>query len=116
MRTIAAIPASALLAGAAAGLIFSPPSVGVASACIAVSAVAALIACALRCPTIVIAAVVAGFLAGGALLSAVTWQRAWRPSLRAAFEALARAERAQAEIEGRRMPEDDEAFAIVEGV
>src|SRR5205085_6757307 len=39
-----------------------------------------------------------------------------RPSLRIAFEALAREARAQAAVEGRAMPQDDEAFAIVEGV
>src|SRR5262249_14875043 len=56
-----------------------------------------------------------GFFVSGALLSSVAWQRAWRPPLRVAFEELARAARAQAEKEGRRLPEDDEAFAIVEG-
>ena len=62
-----------------------------------------------------IAAVIAAFFAGGALLAADAWQRAWRPPLRVWFEASARDERAQAAREGRRVPEDDEAFAIVEG-
>src|SRR5206468_8157345 len=44
------------------------------------------------------------------------WQRAWRPPLRIAFEAIAREQRAQAAAEGRRLPDDDEAFATVEGV
>ena len=57
-----------------------------------------------------------GFFAGGMLLSAVEWQRAWRPPLRLVFEGLAHEARAQAALEGRRMPEDDEAFAVVEGV
>src|SRR5262249_22544362 len=55
------------------------------------------------------------FFAGGALLASDAWQRAWRPSLRVVFEALAREERAAAAREGRRLPEDDEAFAIVRG-
>src|SRR5262249_9018828 len=60
-------------------------------------------------------AAMATFFAGGALLATDAWQRAWRPSLRVAFEALARNERAEAAREGRRLPEDDEAFAIVHG-
>jgi competence protein ComEC len=63
-----------------------------------------------------IVVVTLGFFSGGSLLSSVEWQRAWRPPLRVAFEALARAERAGAAARGRRMPEDDEAFAIVEGI
>jgi competence protein ComEC len=62
------------------------------------------------------AAVVTAFFLGGALLAADAWQRAWRPSLRVAFEALARDERARAAVEGRWLPEDDEAFATIEGV
>jgi hypothetical protein len=116
MRTIAAIPASALLAGAASGLLLSNPPYVLASAFVAASVAAALVAYALRRPLILAVAVISGFLSGGALLSSVAWQRAWRPSLHLAFERLARAERAQAEREGRRLPDDDEAFAIVEGV
>ncbi|HWF83560.1 MAG TPA: DNA internalization-related competence protein ComEC/Rec2, partial [Vicinamibacterales bacterium] len=44
------------------------------------------------------------------------WQRAWRPPLRIAFEDLARADRVQALLDGRVLPEDDEASATVEGV
>ena len=50
------------------------------------------------------------------MLAADAWQRAWRPSLRVAFEQLAGAERARAIAEHRVLPEDDEAFAIVAGV
>ena len=57
-----------------------------------------------------------GFFVGGAILATDAWQRAWRPPLRVAFEELARHQRARAEAEGRRLPEDDEAFATVEGV
>ena len=66
-------------------------------------------------------AVAAGFFAGGALLSADSWQRAWRPPLWTAFEALARTQRADTEAAAeagagtRRLPEDDETFAVVEG-
>src|SRR6185295_10593816 len=65
---------------------------------------------------LVLVAVALGFFTGGWMLSAVEWQRAWRPPLRVAFEEIARAQREDAAAHGRRMPEDDEAFAIVEGV
>jgi competence protein ComEC len=52
---------------------------------------------------------------GAAVLSAAAWRDAWRPPLRLAFEDLARQERAQAARAGRRLPEDDEAFAVVSG-
>jgi len=55
------------------------------------------------------------FCCGGAVLAADAWDRAWRPPLRAAFEALAEAQRVEAVRHGRRLPEDAEAFAIVHG-
>jgi competence protein ComEC len=75
-----------------------------------------MFAWACRRPWCLAAAVAVGFFAGGWTLSAVAWQRAWRPPLRVAFDDLARAARAHAAAEGRRVPEDDEAFGIVEGV
>src|SRR5256885_1036270 len=116
MRYIAAVPASGLVAGAAVGLFVTdlPRTPGYASLILC-----ALLACwAWRTARgrLLAAIVVAAFFIGGALLSADAWQRAWRPPLRVAFEELAGAERAQAAHEGRRMPEDDEAFATVEGV
>src|SRR5262245_53401897 len=115
MRTAAAVPAIALLAGSTLGLAAGDPprrpALLVLILCVAVawwawrSARAWWLA----------AAVAAAFVVGGALLSADAWQRAWRPPLRVAFEALARAERVAAAREGRRLPEDDEAFAIVRG-
>ncbi len=70
----------------------------------------------LRRPLLVAGAVALGFFTGGLLLSSVEWRRAWRPPLRVAFEELARTARVEAAREGRRLPEDDEAFAVVEGV
>ena len=57
----------------------------------------------------------AAFFAGGAVLSADAWQRAWHPPLWTAFEALARTQRLDAEHAGRRLPLDEEAFAVVQG-
>src|SRR5258705_9901390 len=116
MRNVAAIPAAGLLAGAAAGLVFPElphtPGYAVLILCAALAWWAWRTARA----RLLAALVVAAFVVGGALLSADAWQRAWRPPLRIAFEDLARRERDQAALDGRRLPEDDEAFAIVEGV
>jgi competence protein ComEC len=116
VRAVAAIPAAGLLAGAAAGLVF--PDLSHGSSYAFLIACAALAWCAWRTARSRWLAAIAGaaFFAGGALLSADAWQRAWRPPLRIAFEELARRERAQAALDGRRLPEDDEVFAIVEGV
>jgi len=115
MRTIAAVPATGLLAGAAAGLLL--PSLPAIPTFAILMCSGALSVWAWRAAHGgVLALVVAGgFFAGGALLSADAWQRAWRPPLRVAFEQLARQQRAQAVAEGRRLPEDDEAFVVVEG-
>jgi competence protein ComEC len=116
MRFVAAIPAVGLLAGAAVGLLVPDvprlPSYALLIACGALSIWAWRVAGART----LAAVVVTGFFVGGAILSTDAWQRAWRPSLLVAFEALARAERAAAGAEGRKLPEDDEAFATVEGV
>jgi competence protein ComEC len=120
MRCVAAVPTLGLLAGAAAGLLLpSPPAIptlailafAVQVCCLALS-VWAWRADAGRALAVAIAT---GFFAGGGLLGADAWQRAWRPSLRVAFEEEARTQRSRAEAEGRRLPEDDEAFAVLEG-
>src|SRR6185295_5837418 len=116
MRHIAAIPAAGLLAGAAVGLLVPEPPFVLACALISTSVAVAMWAWALRRPLWLAISVALGFFAGSMLLSAVEWQRAWRPSLRVAFEEIAREQRAQAALDGRRLPEDDEAFATVEGV
>ena len=116
MPYIAAIPSVGLLAGAAVGLLAPDvPHIVTYLVLIAAGLSSAWAWHAAR-SRVLAAAVVAGFLAGGALLAADAWQRAWRPSLRVAFEELARVERAEAAVEGRRLPEDDEASATVEGV
>ena len=89
MRHIAAIPAAGILAGAAAGLLLSAPLFVLAYVLISTSVAGAMWAWTLRRPLWLALFVGLGFFAGGMLLSAVEWQRAWRPSLRVAFEALA---------------------------
>ena len=115
MRAVAAVPALGLLAGAAFGLLAAPSIFIGYGGLIGCAAVAVWAWWAER-PIAFALFIVATFVAGGALLSADAWQRAWRPSLRLVFEDLARRERAQAGQEGRRLPEDDEALAWVTGV
>lgn len=115
MRNIAAIPAVCILGGAACGLVLPEPPIFLAYLLLSTSVAGAMSGWGLRRPFLVSGAVALGFFTGGLLLSSVEWRRAWRPPLRVAFEELARAARAEAAREGRRMPEDDEAFAVVEG-
>ena len=62
-----------------------------------------------------IAFVMLGFAAGGALLASDAWQRAHGSTLRRAFDDIARAERSDAEANGRVLPVDPSAFTLVEG-
>jgi competence protein ComEC len=116
VRTVAAIPALGLLAGAVAGFLLPEVIQPFAATLLICGAGAALWAWSLSNALAVSLLVTAAFAAGGALLSADAWRQAWRPTLRVAFEQLAANERSHAVFEGRTVPEDDEAFAIVEGV
>src|SRR6185295_549362 len=96
MRHIAAVPAAGLLAGAACGLLLPDPPFLLGYILLSTSVAGAMFGWALRRAVLLAVAVALGFFAGGALVSAVDWQRAWRPPLRLVFEELARAERARA--------------------
>lgn len=63
-----------------------------------------------------IACVVIGFAAGGALLSSDAWRKASSSTLRQAFDDAAAVERANAVLEHRFIPEDPSAFAVIDGV
>ena len=117
MPFIAAVPAIGLLAGAAAGLLL--PSSFYLLPFLSAFLPSAFCLCWLfwraNRPRALAVTVAAAFFAGGALLSADAWERAWRPPLWTAFESLAHTQRAEADAAGRRLPEDAEAFAVVEG-
>jgi competence protein ComEC len=115
VRAIAAIPALGLLAGAALGLVFPDLPRGLFLIILILLAAASGWAWWTGRAWLLAGSVAAACVAGGAPLAADAWQRAWRPPLRAAFDELARRERAQAALEGRRLPEDDEVFAVVRG-
>jgi competence protein ComEC len=102
--------------GAAVGSLLPAPPYVLAYVLLSTSAAGACFAWALRRPLWLALSVALGFFAGGLLLASVEWQRAWRPPLRIEFERLAREARAEAARAHQRLPEDDEAFAIVEGI
>ena len=115
MRTVAAVPATGLIAGSALGYLLPelPSRIGVVL--LLVVLVAGVWAWRAASTLGIAIAVGSGFFVGAAMLSAAAWHDAWRTSLRIAFEELARRERQLAASEGRRLPEDDEAFAVVVG-
>src|SRR5580765_7579432 len=100
MRTVAAIPAVGLVAGAAIGLLLPSlpaiPTFAILTCC----AVLSIWAWRAGRARVLAIGVAAGFFAGGALLAMDAWQRAWRPPLRIAFEEIAREQRARAAAEG----------------
>ena len=116
MRTVAAIPAVGLLAGAAAGLLVPDLPRLLTSTFLILCGALSVWAWRIGRTPVLAGMVVAGFFAGGAMLAAEAWERAWRPTLWSAFVEIAHAQRVQAAAEGRRLPEDDEAFAVVEGI
>ena len=102
MRHVAALPAIGLLVGSACGLGFPDNAPLAVPALLACAALAAM-AWGAEQPKVLAAAVLVGFGAGGALLSADAWREAWRPPLRIAFEEIAASE-------------DGTAFVVVTGV
>ncbi|MCC7418125.1 MAG: DNA internalization-related competence protein ComEC/Rec2 [Acidobacteria bacterium] len=116
MRVIAAIPAVGLLAGSAAGLLEPERAWLPGWLLLCAAALAAVWARRAARPRAFAAAMSLAFAGGAVPLAADAWQRAWRPPLRAIFEALARVERRDALADGRAPPLDDRVFAVVEGV
>jgi len=114
VRAVAAIPAFGLIAGSVVGLAISVPH-ALAYGVMAGAAAGALLALRREQTPWIAGFVVAGFAAGGALLSSDAWQHARRSSLRIAFDDLARSSRTEAVAAGRSLPEDPSAFAFVEG-
>ena len=88
MRAVAAIPASALIAGAALGLLWREPRFVLVPP-FAIEIVLLAWAWRTRSSLWTVVAVVATFFLGGIQLGAVAWQRAWRPPLREAFDRAA---------------------------
>ena len=120
MRAVAAIPATALLAGSALALTL-PDIPLVAWALGLAAAVGLVLASRQTANGVVLAcAVWAAFAGGGGLLAADAWRQAWRPSLRLAFEEVIAHERRDARqqaVRGRRaQPEEPDASVWLSGV
>jgi competence protein ComEC len=117
---VAVIPATALLAGSALALVF-PDGPLVAWALGLAAAVGLVFAARQTANGAMLAcAVWAAFAGGGGLLTADAWRRAWRPSLRLAFEEVVAYERRDArqqDVRGRRaLPEEPDAHVWLSGV
>jgi competence protein ComEC len=115
VRAVAAVPAIGLIAGSAISCLVPDLPPRVALFLLIVLLTAAILAWRASWVPALGITVGCAFLVGAAMLSASAWRQAWRPSLRVAFEQLARQQRAEGVREGRLVPEDDEAFAVVEG-
>ncbi len=116
MRHAAALPCLALLAGSALGLYLPEPPTLVVAVALTASAVSAFWCWRAANPRLFAFFIMGAFFSGAVLLAAVGWERAWRPPLRLAFERAARLQRADALAEGRRLPLDDEAMLLLEGI
>ena len=116
MRVVVAIPVGGLIAGCAAGLCWPGMPHWVLYALLIEFAFVAVLAFRETHGLLLVASVAAAFAAGGALLAAAAWQVAWRPTLRIAFESIARAERAEAAAHGHQLPLDDAATVALVGV
>jgi competence protein ComEC len=115
VRAVAGIPAIGLLAGSALGLVTRETPLWLGLPLLIALAAAATWAERQAPVPVFVSLICSGFLVGGAMLSADAWEKAWRPTLRLAFEELARQER----IQPSRIPrgtDEDGAFAIVSGV
>ena len=116
MRVVLAFPVVGLLVGAALGLQWPdlPPALLVAILCGWL--VLAVHAHRVSNRAWLAACTVGVFTIGGVALSANAWHRAWRPTIRLAFEAAAHDARLEATRAGRLVPEDDAVPMVLVGV
>jgi competence protein ComEC len=115
MQVPASIPAIALLVGTAFGLVAPQLPHAIGYTLMFGATMSAALAWRTGRHRWLLAFVMAGFAAGGALLASDAWQRAHQSPLRLAFDEFARAERAEAEAGGRTLPLDPSAFVLLEG-
>ena len=116
MQVVIAIPVLGLLAGAAAGLRWSDLPTSVLLAVLGGWAALAVHAGRVSSTVLLAASALGAFSVGGAALSAHAWHRAWRSTLRVAFESIAHDARAESVRAGHQLPEDAVASAVIVGV
>jgi competence protein ComEC len=116
MRVAVALPTGGLLVGSVLGVLWPDvPSVFLITFLIA-SAILAVGAFCAASRFLFAASLTVCFAAGGTLLAVRQWQDDWRPTLKVAFESIARDERHELHASGRLVPEEDSASVIVVGV
>src|SRR5262249_4549086 len=115
VQVAAAVPAIAILVGSAFGLLVPELPRSLPYALMLGATMSAAVAWRTRRAPWLIAFVITGFAAGGALLASDAWQRAHESPLRRAFDEIAYAERVEAVARGRGLPVDPSAFVLVEG-
>jgi competence protein ComEC len=116
VRLAVAFPAGGLVLGCAAGLWWPDVPSWVVALLLVASSAGAGCACITGRRAALAACLATSFAAGGALLAVHRWEEAWRPSLKIAFESIAREERVEAERAGRWGPMDDNAAVAIVGV
>ena len=116
MRVAVALPTSGLLVGCVLGALWpDAPFVFLITLLIA-SAIFAVAAFYAASRFLFAACLIVCFAAGGMLLAVREWQEDWRPTLKVAFESIARDERHELQASGRLVPEEGSASVVVVGV
>jgi competence protein ComEC len=116
MRVAVALPTGGLLVGCVLGVFWPDASSSFFVTLLIASAVLAVGAFCAGQRSLFAVGLVLSFAAGGTLLAVRQWQDAWRPTLKAAFESMARDERRELLKAGRFVPEEDSAAVVVVGV
>ena len=116
MRVAVALPTGGLLLGCVVGVLWpdAPPLFLIPT----LTALAALTIWGffIEHRQLFVAGVLGTFAIGGVLLAVQRWASVWRPSLKIAFESMARDERHDARQAGRFVPEEESAPVVVVGV
>jgi competence protein ComEC len=116
MRVAVALPTSGLLVGCALGVIWADAPSALLITLLIASAILAVGAFCTASRFLFAASLTVCFAAGGTLLAVREWQEDWRPTLKVAFESIARDERRELHASGRLVPEEDSASVVVVGV
>ena len=116
VRVALSLPTGGLVLGCVVGVLYPDAPASVFLPLLIASAVVAVVAFSGSRGSLLAATLVLSFAAGGTLLAIRHWHDAWRPTLKIAFESIARDERHQLEQDGRFVPEEDSAAVVVVGV